>query len=108
MEKDDILKRLQKKVDYEPILAAKKPFEDSEFPPKQDSLGSKYSYPFKPAKEIFGGSYQLFDTFSPEDIQQGCNGTCYFLSALAALLSILAESKKCLESKKQTKQEFMQ
>lgn len=96
----EILKKLQQKPDYESIIAAKAKFKDKEFPTTEASLGADYkTFKFKSAVEIFGPEMKIYDSFSPNDIQQGANGDCYFLSGIAALAEFPNRLEKLFKTK---------
>ncbi len=82
-----------KKSKYDDYLAEcrlkKTNFLDKEFPPNEESLDFKVpgrEIAWKRVKEVVGADCMMVqDNFTPEDIQQGNIGDCYFLSSISAL-----------------------
>lgn len=93
-------KEFEKEIDFEAIRNSDEVFTDADFPPTKASLYDEDDTKLSPEKkefwdeiewhragEIFEG--QDFKVFyhgiTPNDIQQGRLGNCYFLSAIAAI-----------------------
>ena len=85
MEKLEISKKMENKINYKGIIEEGKEFKDEEVPAGKEALGEAYDFPFKSAKEIFRGKEVVYSSFEADDILQGCNKDSYFLSALSAL-----------------------
>lgn len=110
--------------EYEAIFnhlkAQKQKFVDPQFPPQPSSLLAKQTAKpeWKPLvwlrpEQFYQGSYRLFDNptkrevegddrlaISPDDIQQGELGDCYFLSSIASLTEWPNRVKKLFISRK--------
>lgn len=99
MDTNDILRRIVKPEDYNAIIESKQEYVDKNFPPTKQSLGKDYNYPFKRAKDIFKGKYKVFEKFECDDIIQGANGDCYFLSAMASLAEFPGRVEKLFATK---------
>lgn len=81
----EFLKKILKPANYQPIIESKKEFIDKDFT-GPETLGKDYTkLDFKPSKDIFQGKQKVFEGIEPNDIEQGTNGDCYFLSAISAL-----------------------
>jgi hypothetical protein len=85
MEKLEIFKKLENKINYKAIIEEGKEFKDPDFPAEIQALGDAYNFPFKSAKDLYRGEEKVYVTFEADDILQGCNKDSYFLSALSAL-----------------------
>lgn len=99
----EFLKKLETLTDYQAIINEQQPFQDKDFPAGKGILGKDYDFPFKSANDRYGGKEVVYNAFDADDIIQGYNGDCYYLSAIAALSEFPNRVEKLFEVKKQNK-----
>ena len=83
-----MIKRSKYKEYLDQAMISKKKFTDKDFPPDEKSLnftieGRKITW--ERVGNVVPNCIMVEDDFSPNDIQQGNIGDCYFLSSLSAL-----------------------
>lgn len=93
-------------------IETRKVYTDTEFPAVLDSITKDknhrlYKTKFTPSKwlrphEFLETNYskiKVFDTVEPNDIVQGCLGTCYFLASLASITEYPSRLMECFLTK---------
>ena len=85
-------------------------FTDPQFPANQNSLAKDWkeleysmqkewkAFIFKRIEEIYSQPIKVFNDISPNDIQQGKLGDCYFLSTLSAIAEFPRRIEKCFDT----------
>ena len=86
-----------KAIDYKKIIAAGKPWRDTNFKSDASSildptmmrgprLKNWETYTWKRASEVYGeNNFSIFREITPTDIKQGDCGDCYYLSSISSL-----------------------